>query len=144
MLVEEIIVDYDRELITINPDDTVEAAAKSLASNLVGALPVCNQSGDLVGIISERDVVQGFAKQNGGLGSSKVSDLMSENVITCSLLDNVSDMMAIMSQKGIRHLPVMVNGRLSNIISSRDVLSAMLERTETQRNHMVNAYEMVR
>lgn len=144
MLVEEILVDHGKDLVTIHPEDTVETAAKAMASNIIGALPVCGPSGELVGIISERDIVQGLAKKGNAIDRIQVAEIMTRQVVTCERQDKVAEMMSTMSEKNIRHLPVMEDGRLSTIISSRDVMNAMLEQTQTQRDHLAIAYEMVR
>ena len=77
-------------------------------------------------------------------GDMKVSDLMTADVVTCQLGDEVNEIMQVMNQRGFRHLPVLDGIRLHSIVSSRDVMAAMLEETATNFRTMGLAYEMVR
>ncbi len=144
MRIEDILHKTHRNLITIAPEETAETAAKVLAANNIGALPVCDRDGRLVGILSERDIVHGLSERGGGIAAVKVSELMSPRVVTCSPRDDVGKTMAVMSERYFRHIPVLVDGRPSAMISSRDVMEALLEKTEAQRDVFANAYEMVR
>lgn len=144
MQIEDLLHKTQRNLITIDPDETAEAAAEVLTTNNIGALPVCDRDGRLVGILSERDIVNGLSKRGGDIAGVKVSELMSPKVVTCGPQDDVGDTMSVMSERYFRHIPVLVDGRPSAMISSRDVMEALLEKTEAQRDVFANAYEMVR
>ena len=132
------------DLVTIRPDATVSNAVALLNLHNIGALPVCDSSGGLIGIISERDIVRGLSKGNVDLTLLRVEDLMTTNVITCSSDDDVDDVMEIMAESRIRHMPVLTAGSLCTIISSRDVLAAALEVSKNHVRTLGLAYEMVR
>jgi len=134
MIVKDILPGGDRDLVTIRPEDTAEMAAAMLTSNNIGAIPVRDQAGHLVGIISERDIVRNFSAKGIGIHAATVADLMTRNVATCGLTDNVKDVMRTMSRRHIRHLPVLEDGKLSAMVSLRDVMKAVLEETELERN----------
>ena len=144
MRIEDILHKTHRNLITIDPGETAEAAAEILTANNIGALPVCDRDGRLVGIISERDIVNGLSKSGGDIAGVKVSELMSPKVVTCGPRDDVGNTMAVMGEGHFRHIPVLVEERPAAMISSRDVMEALLEKTEAQRDVFANAYEMVR
>ena len=69
---------------------------------------------------------------------------MTAKVVTCGPQDDVGETMAVMAKRHFRHIPVLVDGRPTAMISSRDVVEALLEKTEAQRDIFANAYEMVR
>lgn len=144
MRIEDLLRKKSAALITVGPDDTVGTVADLITTNNIGALPVCDTQGALVGIISERDIVRGLSERTDGTHEIKVSDLMTSDVMTCVPGDDAVETMAVMGKNHFRHIPVVENGRLTAIISSRDVMEATLEDTTTQRNILANAYEMVR
>ncbi len=134
MRVKDILAAKKGTLVTNRPEDTVEAAAVLLTNNNIGALPVRDGNGDLVGVISERDIVRGFAKQGGRFQELKVKDLMTRKVVTCEPEDDVKDAMRLMSDRHIRHLPVIADDKLCGIISSRDVMESRFEQARMEHN----------
>ncbi len=144
MRIEDLSLKKNLDLVTANPDSSVLDAVALLNRHNIGALPVCNASGALVGIISERDIVRGLPASRIDLDNLKVSDLMTSDVITCSPEDDVNEIMAIMDERHIRHIPVLEGGRLSTIVSSRDVMSTVLEEAMSRAKTMSLAYETVR
>lgn len=131
MKVQELI-NRDAKLVTNRPEDTVESTAQLLASNNIGALPVRDADGKLVGMISERDIARGFARKGGRVLELRVKDLMTHNVITCAPSDSVAEVAATMGRAHIRHLPVIDEGELVAMISLRDVLDAQLKQKELE------------
>jgi len=123
-----------RSPVTARPEDTLQTAATLLANNNIGAMPVRDGEGRLVGVLSERDIAHCFADLGNKVTDLRVQDMMSRDVVTCSPTDDVNDAMRVMSQRRIRHLPVVENGGLSGMISSRDVMEAMLEQTVLERD----------
>jgi len=123
-----------RSPVTARPEDTLQTAATLLANNNIGAMPVRDGEGRLVGVLSERDIAHCFADLGKKVEDLRVQDMMSRDVVTCSPKDDVNDAMRVMSQRRIRHLPVVENGTLSGMISSRDVMEAMLEQTVLERD----------
>jgi len=143
MNIKDILKRRDRGLVSNRPEDTIEAAAMLLASHNIGALPVRDESGDLVGVISERDIVRGFAERGGKVSALRVRDLMTRDVVTCAPEDDVKDARRKMKMRYIRHLPVVEAGRLCGMISSRDVMESRLEETKLERD-VVRAYAIAR
>ena len=134
MSVKNILKDHGGHLITCRPEDTIDTVATILASKKIGALPVRDAECNLVGIISERDVVRGMAEKGSASVNLKVSDLMTVDVATCLPDDSIKDVMEIMARRHIRHLPVMEEGNLLDMLSQRDVMEYRLEATELEAN----------
>jgi len=134
MSVKNILKDHGGHLITCRPEDTIDTVATILASKKIGALPVREAERNLVGIISERDVVRGMAEKGSASVNLKVSDLMTADVATCLPDDSIKDVMEIMARRHIRHLPVMEEGNLLDMLSQRDVMEYRLEATELEAN----------
>jgi CBS domain-containing protein len=115
------------KLITCGPDDTLERAAQLITEHGVGALPVTDRMGKLLGILSERDVARALAQQGAQAAVAAVADLMTRNVTVIGPGDSVREAMRTMARLTIRHLPVLQHGALLGVISQRDVLRAVLD-----------------
>lgn len=114
------------DIYSIGPDDHVYAALEMMEDKHVGALVVID--GDaLVGVISERDFAREMLTADGGPRDMLVSDIMTKDVFTVTPESNVGDCMAMMTDKRIRHLPVIdADGQLVGVISIGDVVSAVI------------------
>lgn len=111
---------------TVRPDETVQEFARHLKDERIGAMIVTHDGSVLEGIISERDIAYGLSKHGQKLSDMKVSDLMTKVVIVCTSEDSIDDVMNLMTQRRIRHLPVKDNDELVGIISMGDVVKAHL------------------
>jgi CBS domain-containing protein len=94
------------KVITVEPHYTVASLVKVLTVNRIGAVPVINEEGRLVGIISERDVIHGMAQHGDVVLALPVQQLMTREVKTCSPEDAIVELMEVMTLQRIRHLPV--------------------------------------
>ncbi|HEY91074.1 MAG TPA: CBS domain-containing protein [Dehalococcoidia bacterium] len=121
-----------RTVITIGPSDSVLTAIKKLVDNDIGALPVCDAKGSMLGIVSERDLLKESVQRDKSLGSIKIKDVMITNVIIGVLDDDLDYVMDIMTQRGIRHLPIMEGPELRSMISIRDVVDELLRQSKAQ------------
>lgn len=132
------ILDRQRvELITIRPEDTIETAARLLTTNNIGAIPVRDSEARMVGVLSERDLVHGYAKYGAGVMSSTVKDLMTTKVTSCRPGDSIKDATMKMSKLHIRHLPVLDDADgVIGMISQRDVMEIRLEQTEMEASEL--------
>lgn len=108
-----------------SPQDTVFDALKVLAEHEVGALMVMER-GKLVGIISERDYTRKIALQGRSSKDTTVAEIMTRNVIAVTPATRTKDCMALMSQKKIRHLPVMDGDTVLGMISIRDIMDDII------------------
>jgi CBS domain-containing protein len=130
----EFLKSAQQRLVTCTPDDTLEAAAKLLHANRIGAMPVCKMATGMAGIISERDLVRSFATQPGNLRNMRVRDVMTTRVISCGPDDSMRAAQDLMRLNGFRHLPVMEAGRVLGILSIRDTLALRLQESEFEIN----------
>ncbi len=128
------------EVVTVGPNETVAALCNRLRSRRIGAAVVSSDGRSIEGMISERDVVRGLADEGPGVLSSPVSRLMTREVVTCSPDDSVKQLMAVMTARRVRHLPVVRDGALGGIISIGDVVKARLEELQTEANVLREAY----
>jgi CBS domain-containing protein len=122
----------ERQIITSSPNDTVETAIRKLVDNKIGAMPVCDSKGSLIGIISERDLLKECAHRAKNINKTLVKDIMTSNVVIGLPEDDLDYVMDIMTQKGIRHLPIMDGPKLEGIISIRDVVDIQLEKSKAE------------
>lgn len=128
---------------TIEANATMRALAQSLRVEAVGALIVKDATGALQGIISERDLARGIAEFGSDLPSMPVSALMTKAVITCAPEDSVAAVAKVMTQRRIRHLPVVADGALTGLISIGDVLKYRLDEVQLEAN-VLRDYAMLR
>lgn len=122
MLVRTILQEKGRWVATVPHDTTVDVAVELLDRNGIGALVVTEADGRTVGIISERDIVRDLALHGSSTLSAAVTSLMTSQIHTCGLDDTADDLMAIMTERRIRHLPVIDGGVLVGIVSIGDVV----------------------
>ncbi|TMJ44581.1 MAG: CBS domain-containing protein [Alphaproteobacteria bacterium] len=130
MDVETILRSKGRTVATIRPNETVGAAVEALVSGNIGAL-VASEDGEAVdGIISERDIVHALARHGAALLAQTVAEVMTRSVVTCDATESVAELMAEMTNRRIRHLPVVRDGRLCGIVSIGDVVKNRLDEIE--------------
>jgi CBS domain-containing protein len=130
MDVETILRGKGRAVATIRPDDTIGAAVEALVSRNIGALVVSEDGEAVDGIISERDIVHALARQGTALLARTVAEVMTRPVVTCDPTESVAELMAEMTNRRIRHLPVVRDGRLCGIVSIGDVVKNRLDEIE--------------
>jgi CBS domain-containing protein len=123
-------------VITVAPAQTVAAAVEVLTRNRIGAAPVTNEAGELIGIISERDVVRGIAENGSGVLAHTVEQLMTREVKTCAPHDAIVELMAIMTNARIRHLPVLDGGALCGLVSIGDVVKQRLAEAQLELDEL--------
>jgi len=136
MNVEFILRNKGRSVFTIGPDAKIAAAVALLRRHDIGALVVSKDGRSVDGILSERDIVHALADNGDRVLSLDVAQLMSRRVITCKLSDSVADLMALMTDRRIRHLPVVEGGVLAGIISIGDVVKNRLDEVESEATSM--------
>jgi CBS domain-containing protein len=127
MKVREYLSTLKRVVITCRPEDTVETAATLLVTNQIGAMPVRDANGRIVGMLSERDIMRGFSQQGTQIDRLLVGDLMARKLITCTPDDAVVAARKVMKINRVRHLLVMQDDHLVGLLSISDVLEAILQ-----------------
>ena len=118
----------ERPLRTIAPGKTVQDAIRTLCEYNIGALPVCESDGEVLGIITERDVLRLCAGNDCEKAlQQRVDAAMTRNLIICVPNDSIENAMHVMTQKRIRHLPILDGRKLVGILSIGDVVKAKLD-----------------
>ena len=142
MKVREILEAKGSRVATIRPDATLSAAVHRLALERVGAPVVSDDGVRVTGILSERDVVTGLARDGADLFATgrRVAGLMTRDVATCGPDDTVKWLMAEMTRRRVRHLPVLDDGRLVGIVSIGDVVKSRLGEVELEATVLREAY----
>jgi CBS domain-containing protein len=120
------------EVITVAPDAPLGAAVESLSRHRIGALVVVGDDDTVRGVISERDVVRCLADHGPGCLADAVADHMTTDVITCGLDATADDLMQVMTDRRVRHIPILDGGTLAGIVSIGDVVKSRLDRLEVE------------
>ncbi|WP_037066247.1 CBS domain-containing protein [Pseudonocardia acaciae] len=133
--ISDVLRNKGSEVVTVSPDTQVSELLALLVGRNIGAAVVT--SGDaVVGIVSERDVVHCVYGRGGQLLATPVSDIMTTDVVTCLPEDEVDNLMRTMTERRIRHLPVVVDGALVGIVSIGDMVKARIGELEEERAHL--------
>ena len=111
---------------TVGPDATVLEALESMARHDVGALVVVAR-GEVIGLLSERDYARKVILKGRFSKDTTVREIMSYPVFSVGSTETVGDCMALMTERRVRHLPVLENGQLTGIVSIGDVVKAIIE-----------------
>ncbi len=130
MIVDAILRAKGASVETAQPDWTVLQAVQKLTEHGVGALVVSADGQRIAGIISERDVMRQIASGGTSALDKRVEDVMVPDVITCTRKDTVNHLMTVMTERRVRHLPVVDDGLLVGIVSIGDVVKRRIEETE--------------
>ncbi len=132
MLVSQILKDKGDLVFTASPQETVGAAAALLHTRRVGAMVVVDVNEAIVGILSERDIVRVIAKEGAGALSKPIAGCMSADVIFAQPDENIDALLERMTDRRIRHLPVVRDGRLAGIISIGDLVKYKISEAQAE------------
>lgn len=108
----------------INPDANLRVTAERLIQHRIGALLVTDANGCLIGIVSERDLIHAIANFDETTPDTPVADVMTRSVITCGSEDEISYVLHLMNSNAIRHMPILEDGKLVNMVSIRELTTA--------------------
>ena len=138
MKLQDILKVKGTDVYTITPNVTLAEVIETLVKYNCGSLVVC-ESEQMVGIITERDILKACAADLNNMSQALVQTQMSVNLTTGSPDDDVSYIMGLMTQKRIRHLPIVSDGKLAGLISIGDVVKAQHSRLSME-NHYLKEY----
>jgi len=136
MNVDSILRTKGDAVIVIAPSATIAEAVALLRKRRIGAIVVSTDGTTPCGMLSERDIVQGLGREGARLLDRRVDEVMTRAVVTCGPDDRVADLMALMTERRIRHLPVMRDGRLAGLVSIGDVVKNRLDEIEWEANSL--------
>jgi len=126
-----------RDVYSVRSGASVREAVELLAKRNVGALVVTSPSGGLEGILSERDVARRLFEDDTGVLEKRVADVMTPVVTTCTSVTSVTEVMALMTEERIRHVPVVDGGHLVGLVSIGDVVRSRIEELENDRRDLL-------
>ncbi|GGF85111.1 inosine-5-monophosphate dehydrogenase [Azorhizobium oxalatiphilum] len=132
MTVSAILQTKGTSIITISPEIGLGEAVETLAKHRIGAIVVTDAGDQVVGILSERDVVRLLAEKGPDVLAEPVSSVMTRTVVTCTASETIPGVMERMTRGRFRHVPVVEGGRLLGIISIGDVVKFRVEEMERE------------
>jgi len=136
MNADSILENKGREVICIHAGDTLREAAQILDQHRIGAAVVTESDGAVCGVLSERDIARQAARHGAEALQMQVGECMSRNVITAKPGDTIDELLGCMTDRRIRHLPVMDGGKLAGVISIGDVVKRKIAETEAEAEAM--------
>jgi CBS domain-containing protein len=135
MRISDVLRNKGATVATITPETSVAGLLTELSVRNIGAMVVVSPDG-LQGIVSERDVVRMLHRMGAELLTRPVSEIMTTLVATCSPDDSVDSVSVLMTNNRVRHVPVVVEGRLTGIVSIGDVVKIRMEELEREQQQL--------
>ena len=136
MTVASILKHKGAKVETVRPNTTLQQVCDLLSSKHIGAAVVTGAAGEVIGIISERDVVHAVSQGGPGALTRSIDEIMTREVATCRLTDSSASLMETMTVGRFRHVPVVEGGRLIGIVSIGDIVKRRMEDTDAERYAM--------
>ncbi len=136
MTVEHILKDKGRNVVTMQPHQTLADAAKILSERRIGSVLVADEAQPVRGILSERDIVRAIAAEGSAALDRPVSHYMTAEVVTCTTQSAIPEVMELMTRGKFRHVPVVEEGQLRGIVSIGDIVNHRLAEIETEHQAM--------
>jgi CBS domain-containing protein len=119
-------------VVTVSPGATASEVVAQLAEHRVGAVVVSSDGHRIDGVVSERDIVRALAARGVAAMDEAASEIMTTKVFTCEPDTTVDQLMSLMTERRIRHIPVLVDGELAGIVSIGDVVKDRISDLETE------------
>ncbi len=141
MTIAAIISATSHEIVTARRDESVTQVVARLAEKRIGALPVV-ENGEVLGIFSERDLIYGTARLGAEMMNRTIGEVMISPAITVSSDTPILSALSLMTQRRIRHLPVVDNGHLTGFVSIGDLVKHRIEKIETEAAAMRDYIQM--
>jgi CBS domain-containing protein len=136
MRITDVLRSKGTDVVTVRPDSSVTELLDLLAHHRVGALVVSSDGVTVEGIVSERDVVRRLQSDGAAMLSNPVSEIMTVEVATAEPDLHLDDLMRLMTEGRFRHVPVLVDGQLSGLVSIGDVVKNRIDELETENVHL--------
>ncbi len=134
MFLEQILKEKGGQVYSVAESATLKECAELLETRKVGAMVILNEAGGLIGVISERDIVKHIARSGATALGSTVGSAMTRQVVTARARDTVESAMAKMTDRRIRHLPVVESGRMLGVVSIGDLVKWRIAEADAEVN----------
>ncbi|MCK4632714.1 MAG: CBS domain-containing protein [candidate division Zixibacteria bacterium] len=138
MTVKKIMAIKPEEVITTKAETSIDEAMDLLISNKIGCLPVVEDDGKLIGIVSDHDIFARIHATKGNYHSLKVADLMITNLIVGLPDDDLEYIAGVMKKNWIRHVPIVKGDHVIGIISQRDIIKSQAKRAEVENRYLMD------
>ena len=135
MRIADVLRNKGPAVVTVDPEMSVSTLIGELARRNVGAL-VVTENDAVVGIVTERDIVRRIHERGPDILNARVVDIMTTSVFACLPTDTVDSLAETMTERRIRHLPVIVDGQLVGIVSIGDVVKSRIGELQTERDQL--------
>ncbi len=136
MLVKSLLENKPRTIVTANPWTSIDEAMGLLIDHKIGCLPILDNSGKLVGIISDKDIFKKIYETKGEYHSLKVKDVMVTDLIVGLPDDDVTYIAGVMHKNWIRHVPIVEGERVTGLISLRDIVKEQAKNLEIENRYL--------
>jgi len=133
VLLTDVLRSKGGEVVTVAPEQDVAGLLGVLAQHGIGAAVVSSDGAMVEGIVSERDVVRALGERGAGVLQEPVRDICTTEVHTCPPDARIDDLMRVMTERRIRHVPVVTDGRLTGIVSIGDVVKHRMGELESEK-----------
>lgn len=132
MKLQMILQDKGQRVVTLRDEDDLQQAAEILDQNRIGAAVALDRHGKVAGVLSERDIVRRVAEQGADALRMSISEAMTRDVITATPNDSIDEGLELMTDRRIRHLPIVSEGELIGIVSIGDLVKHKISVTEAE------------
>lgn len=139
MRISDVLRNKGSDVATVRPDATVRDVLAGMTRHNIGSMVVVGSAGVMAGIVSERDVVRRLYEYGPAVLDLPVARVMMPAVITCGMNSSVDELSEMMTTNRVRHIPVLVDGRLAGIVSIGDIVKTQLENLKNE-HQMLRAY----
>lgn len=136
MKISDVMRSKGTAVVTVSPRETVGTLLDLLAQHNIGAVVVSSDGYEVAGIVSERDIVRKLRSHGADAFEVPVAEIMTTNVVTCKPDDDLAATAGAMTEHRIRHLPVLVEGRLVGIVSIGDIVKNRIDELQSERDHL--------
>jgi CBS domain-containing protein len=138
MLIVTVLRSKGNFVATIGPEAPVRELLDKLAEHRIGAVVVSSDAAHIEGIVSERDVVRRLRDRGPALLDEPVSTIMTTDVVSCSPQSTVEELMRLMTEARIRHVPVVLDGAIVGLVSIGDIVKTRIYELEREREDLVD------
>lgn len=136
MRIADVLRNKGADVATVPPDATVRELLAGMAEHNVGAMVVTGSAGVIAGIVSERDVVRKLYEEGPNVLDVRVAEIMTTRVATCGMDSSIDELSETMTDNRVRHIPVLVDGRLAGIVSIGDIVKTRLEELKAEQEQL--------
>jgi len=137
MRISDVIRHKGNMVVTVRPNDRVLRLLELLEEHGIGALVVSEDDSTVVGIVSERDVVRHLGRTGGAVLEQPVSSIMTTTVTTCAPDSDIEALARTMTELRVRHVPVVVDGKLKAIVSIGDIVKHRIDTLQAEREQLI-------